>query len=115
MFEYKDALDLILSSANVLPTEKVELRNSLKRVLAVDVFHDMDMPPFNKSAMDGFACRKADLNNKLEIIETIYAGKNPEQKIGKNQCYKIMTGAVVPYEADWCLKKKMQNLLKPVR
>lgn len=104
MFEYKEALELILSSATVLQTVSVELNNSLKRVLATDVFHDMDMPPFNKSAMDGFACRRSELNNELEVIETIYAGKNPETKIGKNQCYKIMTGAVVPEEADCVFK-----------
>ncbi len=106
MFEYKDALNLILSSATVLPNEKVELRNSLKRVLATDVFHDMDMPPFNKSAMDGFACRRSELNNILEVVETIYAGKKPEKKIGNNQCYKIMTGAVVPDQADCVFKQE---------
>ncbi|HKI89746.1 MAG TPA: molybdopterin molybdotransferase MoeA [Draconibacterium sp.] len=106
MLEYKDALELILSSVTVLPTEKVELLNALKRVLAVDVFHDMDMPPFNKSAMDGFACRRSELGNELEVVETIYAGKNPERKIGENQCYKIMTGAVVPEEADCVFKKE---------
>jgi molybdopterin molybdotransferase len=106
MLEYKNAFELILSSAGILQIEKVELRNSLKRVLAADVFHDMDMPPFNKSAMDGFACRRSELKNELEVIETIYAGKNPETKIGKNQCYKIMTGAVVPEEADCVFKKE---------
>ncbi len=106
MLEYKDALEIILSSVQVLPTEKVELRNSQKRVLASDVFHDMDMPPFNKSAMDGFACRHSELNNELEVIETIYAGKNPGKRIGENQCYKIMTGAVVPEQADCVFKKE---------
>lgn len=106
MLEYKDALKLIVSSAEVLATEKVELRNALKRVLAVDVFHDMDMPPFNKSAMDGFACRRSEIANELEVVETIFAGKSPERKIGKNQCYKIMTGAVVPEQADCVFKKE---------
>lgn len=111
MLEYKDALELILSSAEVLATEKVELRNALKRVLAVDVFHDMDMPPFNKSAMDGFACRRSEIANELEVVETIYAGKSPEKKIGKNQCYKIMTGAVVPEQADCVFKKEDAEFL----
>ena len=106
MLEYKIALELILSAAEVLLSEKVELRNSLNRVLAADVFHDMDMPPFNKSAMDGFACRRSEIENELEVVETIYAGKSPEKKIGKNQCYKIMTGAVVPGQADCVFKKE---------
>lgn len=111
MLEYKTALDLILSTAQPLPAEKVELQKSLKRVLAEDVFHDMDMPPFNKSAMDGFACRREDLHNELEIIETIYAGKLPEKKLQKNQCYNIMTGAVVPDGADVVFKKEDAKLI----
>jgi molybdopterin molybdotransferase len=110
MLEYKTALDLILSTAQSLPAEKVELQKSLKRILAEDVFHDMDMPPFHKSAMDGFACRREDLHNELEIIETIYAGKLPEKKLQKNQCCKIMTGAVVPDGADVVFKKEDARL-----
>ncbi len=110
MLEYKNALELILSAAEALPSEKVELRNSLNRILAADVFHDMDMPPFNKSAMDGFACRRSEIENELEVVETIYAGKSPEKKIGENQCYKIMTGAVVPEQADCVFKKEDAEL-----
>lgn len=106
MLEYKDALEIMLSSAIVMPTEKVELHHSLNRILAENVISDMDMPPFNKSAMDGFACRNEDLNNELEVVETIYAGKQPEKQIQKNQCYKIMTGAVVPDDADIVFKKE---------
>lgn len=106
MLEYSEALKIILSTAVPLPVEKVELQDSLKRVLATDVIHDMDMPPFDKSAMDGFACRKADLGNVLEVVETIYAGKKPEKYVGKNQCSKIMTGAVVPPGADFVFKKE---------
>lgn len=106
MLKYSEALEIILSNAALMPVEKVELQESLKRVLATDVVHDMDMPPFDKSSMDGFACRKADLENELEITETVYAGKNPDKKIGKNQCCKIMTGAVVPPGADFVFKKE---------
>lgn len=111
MLEYKTALDLIRSTAQVLPAENVELYQSLHRVLAEDVFNDIDMPPFNKSAMDGFACRRSDLHNELEIIETIYAGKQPEKILGKNQCYKIMTGAVVPDGADVVFKKEDAQMI----
>lgn len=111
MLEYKTALDLILSTVQPLTAEKVELRKSVKRVLAEDVFHDMDMPPFNKSAMDGFACRRADLHNELDVIETIYAGKLPEKRLRENQCYKIMTGAVVPDGADVVFKKEDAELI----
>ncbi len=110
MLDYKNAFDLITSAAVALPSEEVELRQSLNRILAEDVFYDMDMPPFDKSAMDGYACRRADLNNELEIVETVYAGKLPEKKLGVNQCYRIMTGAVVPVEADCVFKKEDAEL-----
>jgi len=64
------------------------------------VFSDIDMPPFNRSAVDGYACRKADLNSTLTVIELIKAGKVPEKTIGEGQCSKIMTGAMVPEGAD---------------
>ena len=43
-------------------------------MLKDDIISDMDMPPFNKSTVDGFACRRADLGAELELIETIPAG-----------------------------------------
>lgn len=111
MLDYKSALNLIISSAEPLPLEKVALQQSLKRVLAASVYYDMDMPPFDKSAMDGYACRRADLNNELVIVETVYAGKLPENKIKENQCSKIMTGAVVPEGADCVFKKEDARIL----
>ncbi len=106
MLEYLEALDIILRSAETLPPGRVDLNQALHRVLAEDVFSDMNMPPFNKSAMDGYACRKSELGNELEVIETIYAGKLPEKQIAENQCYKIMTGAMVPDPADFVFKKE---------
>ncbi len=100
MITFSEALEKIVSNAVINDTEHIELHNTLNRVLAEDVFYDIDLPPFNKSAMDGFACRKQDLANELTIIETIYAGKQPENSIGENQCARIMTGAVVPEGAD---------------
>lgn len=106
MLEYKKALDLILSETSTLPAENVELSGALHRVLTEDVVSDTDMPPFNKSAMDGYACRKSELGNELEVVEILYAGKKPEKQISVNQCYKIMTGAMVPAQADFVFKKE---------
>jgi molybdopterin molybdotransferase len=112
MLEFNTALNLILSRAEILPPERVDLQKSLFRILATDLFQDIDMPPFNKAAVDGFACRKQDLENELEIAETIYAGKSPEKLIRENQCCKIMTGAVVPDGADFVFKKE-DSVLSP--
>jgi len=104
MLKFDEAFQIVTSSARQtygrLGTERVDLGCALNRVLAEDVASDVDMPPFNKSVMDGFACRRADLTNELTVIETIQAGAMPKKKIGKNQCAKIMTGAVVPEGAD---------------
>jgi len=100
MIAFDDAFEIMMGSARRLGTERVGIERALNRVLAEDVVSDIDMPPFNKSAMDGFACRRADLANELTIIETIPAGLVPKKMIGQNQCAKIMTGAVVPGGAD---------------
>ena len=100
VLNFDDAFEIVISSARRLGTERVGIDRALNRILAEDVISDIDMPPFNKSAMDGFACRRADLTNELSIIETIPAGYAPSKSIGPNQCAKIMTGAVVPEGAD---------------
>ena len=100
VLNFDDAFEIVMSSARRLGTERVGIDRALNRILAEDVISDIDMPPFNKSAMDGFACRRADLANELSIIETIGAGYAPGKSIGTNQCAKIMTGAVVPEGAD---------------
>lgn len=100
MITYEKAIEIVQSNIIQLGTERVELPKSLNRVLREDIFSDMNMPPFNKSAMDGFACRKEDIGNELEIIESIQAGYKPKKNVGKNQCSKIMTGAQIPEGAD---------------
>lgn len=81
-------------------TEIVLLKDALNRILQEDVTADTPMPPFDKSAMDGFACRLKDIENELEVLEILQAGMVPSKIIGENQCSKIMTGAAVPEGAD---------------
>ncbi len=83
-----------------METERIGFQDSLHRVLAEDVHSDVDMPPFDKAAMDGYACRRADLQNELQVLETIAAGELASQSVGPYQCIKIMTGAKVPDGAD---------------
>jgi len=100
MIQFEEALEVVLSHAGSLETETIDFTESLGRVLAQDVDSDMDMPPFDKSAMDGYACRRSDLGNELEVVEVIAAGQEPQFEIGPNQCSKIMTGAMMPKGAD---------------
>ena len=106
MIPFEEALEIIKSLALPRCIERVDLFNALNRILADDIYSDIAMPPFNKSAMDGFACRKSDIKNELQIIEEIAAGNIPTKTIGKDQCTRIMTGAMVPEGADMVVMKE---------
>ncbi len=88
---------------NVKPhklTEKIKIKDSLHRVLAQDIVSKIDMPPYNKSAMDGYAIFSGDNSERFKVIEIIPAGTVPKKEIKKGECSKIMTGAIVPKGAD---------------
>ncbi len=85
-------------------TEEVPLMESLGRVLGRDVVSRISMPPFNKSAMDGYAIRADDDSKTFKIIEVIAAGSVPVKTINKGECAKIMTGAMLPSGADRVIK-----------
>jgi len=104
MISYEKAFEIIMNSAFTLEKESVKLSQCLNRVLAEDIKSDIDMPPFDKSAMDGYACRREDLHESLAVIETIPAGHRPQKTIKQNECSKIMTGAIVPQGADCVVK-----------
>ncbi|MHC4462625.1 MAG: molybdopterin molybdotransferase MoeA [Planctomycetota bacterium] len=106
MLPFEKAFETVLNSARPLGMERVDLANAANRILAEDVQSDEDMPPFNKSAMDGFACRRADLANELTAVEIIPAGHVPTKTIGVKQCAKIMTGGMVPPGADCVFMKE---------
>ncbi|MCK5268525.1 MAG: molybdopterin molybdotransferase MoeA [Spirochaetes bacterium] len=100
MITFQEAYDRVIEEKLTLNTEQIPFQSALGRILAEDIVSDMDMPPFNKSAMDGYACRREDITNELSIIETIPAGHIPQREVKKNTCSKIMTGAVIPDGAD---------------
>jgi len=106
LIPFGEGQEIVFAAAVPGAAVSVDLTDSLNCVLAEDVFADTDMPPFNKSAMDGYACRKEDLGNELLIIGEIPAGSVAQKLIGPNQCARIMTGAMVPEGADFVLMKE---------
>ncbi|MCD6659071.1 MAG: molybdopterin molybdotransferase MoeA [Lentimicrobium sp.] len=100
MITFEEALAMVRNSAVTPETEQVLLAHARGRVLAQDVFADIEMPPFNKAAVDGYACRRQDLPGPLEVVEIIAAGVVPESVIAAGHCSKIMTGGMVPQGAD---------------
>jgi molybdopterin molybdotransferase len=104
MLSVTQAQEIVLKHAQPLPPERVSLTPSaLGLVLAEDVVSDVDMPPFDKSLMDGYALRAADLATgqaTLTILEEITAGRTPTRPVGPGQATRIMTGAPLPSGAD---------------
>lgn len=100
MISFEEALHIV-STLPVKPVvETIPFENANGRILSENVFADMDMPPFDKSAVDGFACRSEDVATPLEIIETVAAGQMPTKTVVQGTCIRIMTGAPVPNGAN---------------
>ena len=100
MITFDEASAIVAGCSRKLSREHVALADSLGRVLTQDIFSDIDIPPFDASAMDGYACRSTDLDMPLTVIETIAAGSRPKLSVGRGGCAKIMTGAPMPSGAD---------------
>lgn len=114
MIPISEAVEIIVRETGALGTEKVDLLDSVNRVLAESISADMDLPPFDRSQMDGFAVRTKDVeaaskNNpaRLEIIGESVAGKGFDGRLKKNEAVRIMTGARVPVGAEAVQKKEL--------
>lgn len=84
--------------------EKIYILDSLNRVLCEDICSFDNLPPFDKSAMDGYAIRSCDTQNKeniiLKIKSLVKAGDFCTELLKENEAYKIMTGAMLPIGSD---------------
>ena len=104
----RDAQKIVLGAAPTLGCEKVGLLDGLGRVLGEDIIAPRDNPPWNNSAMDGFAVRWEDIKKEheitkpaeLKIIEDVAAGDVATKSVGPGEAIRIMTGAPVPGGAD---------------
>jgi molybdopterin molybdotransferase len=99
----EDARARILSAAIRLESENVALESALGRTLSADVAASRDQPPFDASAMDGWAVRAADCPGRLTIVGESAAGHAYEGSVGAGQAVRIFTGAAVPPGADWII------------
>ena len=109
MLTYKEAQEIIYNEAKSFGVETIDLNEADGRVLAEDIFADRDYPPFNRSAMDGYAIRFEDWTNgtrEFEIQEVIFAGTAPTEQLKSNAAFKIMTGAAVPLSADTVIRRE---------
>src|SRR3954468_15394722 len=103
MLNVEDALRAVRERAAPLPASRCPLAEALGRTLAEDVAADLDLPPFDKALVDGYAVRAADLQGEdrwLTVVEEITAGRTPTRPIGPREAAAIMTGAPLPAGAD---------------
>src|SRR5437773_916113 len=95
-----EAQGIVLRHCRPLAAEALPLTSAaLGLTLAEDVASDLDMPPYDKALMDGYAVRAADLADgqaDLMVLEEITAGKTPTRALGPGQATRIMTGAPLP-------------------
>ncbi len=137
MLSVEEARDNILSMMSVLNTVYIPLSDCLGHVLSKDISSIIDVPPWNNSAMDGFAVianntqGSSDSNPvKLNVIDSVYAGDMPNLKVSHNTAIRIMTGApipdganaVVPFEQTNEIQQQLNSkqlntidILKPVK
>jgi molybdopterin molybdotransferase len=95
-----DALERVLERARALDAERVPLAQAAGRVLAETALARVDLPPFESSAMDGFAVRAADTPGRLPVVERIPAGTPAGRALRAGEAMGIATGGVVPEGAD---------------
>ena len=107
MLEYEEAINLILSEVNELKEIKLNISDSLGYVTSRKVFAKIDLPPFDNSAVDGYAVKSEDVANaskdnpvKLKIVGKIAAGDYADFEIKNGETAKVMTGAMIPKGAD---------------
>ena len=98
-----EARDICHNNKIPLLTEEISIDDSLNRIIASDVVAEVNDPPFDNSAMDGFAVIFSETKSapvELSIIGVSNAGSNNLPKLSSGQAMKIMTGAPIPEGAD---------------
>ena len=115
MISVAEAIQIVKEQTRRLATEKVAIHESLDRVLAEDIVADTDLPPFNRSQMDGYAVRAEDTNDapvRLRIVGESAAGKGWHHQLKEGEAVRIMTGAPVPEGADAVQQVELAHELK---
>src|SRR5688572_10561945 len=115
MISVAEAVQIVRQHTQKLGIEKVDLPNALGRVLAQDIVADSDLPPFDRSQMDGYAVCAADTTSapvSLRIVGESAAGKGWRQRMEAGEAVRIMTGAPVPAGADSVQQVELTHELK---
>ena len=115
MISVAEAIEIVRQRTVKLSTERVAIEGVLGRVLAEDVVADNDLPPFDRSQMDGYAVRAEDVKaapTRLRIVGESAAGRGWHNQLEEGQAVRIMTGAPVPAGADSVQQVELTHELK---
>jgi molybdopterin molybdotransferase len=119
MLTVTEAIEIVLKHALPLaPATAAPGPAALGAILAEDVASDLDLPPYDKAMMDGYALRSADLSGgqaTLRVIEEITAGRVPTKSLEAGQAARIMTGAPIPTGADVVVMVERTRMLEGER
>jgi len=113
MIPLEEARAYVLSKCSPLSATTVPVDDACNLVVAQDIAAQGPIPPFDNTAMDGFAIRSADLADApvtLEMIGTIAAGAAPDMTVETGQAVRIMTGAPIPPGADAVVMVELTEL-----
>ena len=116
MISVAEAIRIVEAQTAILSSESVALADACHRFLAEDVIADSDLPPFDRSQMDGYAVRATDTENapvRLRIVGESAAGDGWHQEMKAGQAVRIMTGAPVPAGADSVQQVELTRDLSP--
>jgi len=103
MLSPTEALSMVLSHCRLRAVERVALETAVGRVMARPIHADRDLPPADRSTMDGYAVRADDLRSvpcELKLVGEIAAGSKSRPRVRPGACVRILTGANVPPGAD---------------
>ena len=117
MISVSEAINIVLEKTKRLETESVSLVDARGRYLAEDVVADSDLPPFDRSQMDGYAVRAAETENapvRLKIVGESAAGNGWHNEMKAGQAVRIMTGAPIPAGADSVQQVELTRDLDPL-
>jgi molybdenum cofactor synthesis domain-containing protein len=102
LIEHPEAVRLVLENTHLLPAEDVPLAEAQGLALAEDLKAKFDSPPFDNSAVDGYAVRSADAEagRVFKVVDEAPAGRPAAKRVGEGEAIKIFTGGVIPEGAD---------------
>ena len=102
LIDYREAVRLVLENTPRLPVTRAPLIDAQGLALAENVRARFDSPPFDNSAVDGYAVRSADVKagRTFKVVDEAPAGRPAQKKVGQGEAVKIFTGGVIPEGAD---------------